>query len=146
MYAKKYTTMKKQNGTSFYTYYLNRRCLHCNEPIADQAHKTRTHCPREVMPDGTIKCCKDDRHTEINSKKNPPYRAIAKHHKKMHDNIEKLYKDKGALVCQADINNYGIILNRPLEFQRANGQYTFCFTGYKIKQLDQNNFKIEAYV
>jgi hypothetical protein len=137
--------MKNQNGMPNYTYRLNRRCLYCDEPIADQVHKLRKHCFREVLSDGSVSCCKDDRHTEINSKINPPYNAIIKHHKEMHFAIAQLLLEKGPLVDLTDLNNYGIILNRPVEIRKIHGIYVYFYVGFKIKQIVSNTFKIETH-
>jgi hypothetical protein len=136
--------MKNQNGMPVDTYKLNRRCLYCNEPIADQVHKLRKHCFREVMNDGSVLCCKDDRHIEINSKMNQPYKAIIKHHKKMQNAIRRLLEVKGPLVDLVDLNNYGIMLNRPLEICKIHNVYVYFFVNYKIKQIVSNCYKIET--
>ncbi len=126
-----------------YTYKLGRKCEHCDAPIADHIHKLRTHCPREVMPDGSIKNCKDDKHTEIKAKNNPPFDAISKHHKKMHCQINLLINKIGDEVSIEDLNKYGIQLHRPVQFRKEGDRFIYFFVGFKITQLGNNHYKIE---
>lgn len=128
-----------------YTYKLGRKCEHCDAPIADHIHKLRTHCPREVMPDGSIKNCKDNKNTEKKAKTNPPFNAIAKHHKKMHCQINLLINKIGDEVSIQDLNKYGIQLNSPVQFQKADGYFIFLFVGFKITQLANNKYRIEQH-
>jgi hypothetical protein len=101
------------------------------------------HCPREVLPNGSIKCCKDDRHSEIKAKKLPPYRAIARHHQKMHLRIDELLKEKGPNVSLNELNQYGIKLNCPVEIKSVNGHHAFHYVGFKITQTQDNKYIIE---
>jgi hypothetical protein len=135
--------MNDQDLKSYYTYYLNRKCLFCHKPIADQEHGSLFYCRRKILPDGTVGCCKDDFHIAKRKKVNPPYISIAKHHKTMDERIEYLFILKGERVTLEDINRYGIDLKRPVEIKRnAEGKITYFFVGYSITELNINLYKI----
>lgn len=127
-----------------YTYLEKRHCLYCGKAIADQEHKLLKFCPREEIPDGSVKCCKDDFHSEIRSKENRPFLDIFYHHKEMRKKISDLLKDKGQYVTAEDINRYGIKLDHPVRFRNENGNHIYDFVDYSIIK-NSNNFKIIYY-
>lgn len=135
--------MKRKDIYQYYTYELNRRCLYCGSPISDQTHKLRKFCPREVLPDHSIKNCKDDWHTNRKSKFDRPYRNLVQYHKKINRSILQLRKAKGDIVNAWDLNEYAIDLKEAIEKSNVEGIITFYFLKYKITALNTNRFKIE---
>lgn len=113
--------MKTDKFEEFYTYDKGRKCQNpeCDAPIPDQAHGLRLHCPREVLPDGSIKSCKDDSNTEKRKVKLSPYKELMKHYMTMDILIRRLLRRKGERVTLEDINRAGINLSRPAEFQEV---------------------------
>lgn len=128
-----------------YTYFDNRKCEYCYLPIPDQVSKSRKFCPREVMPDGSIKNCKDDFHSAKNRELENKLRRIGKFHRIMNERIEHLFIDKGENVLIQDLNKSGINLYRPIQFQYTNGMYKGWFLDYLIEHVNNNNFKISKH-
>lgn len=129
---------------SHYTYKLARKCLECKTPIGDQVHAARKFCTREVMPDGSVKSCKDRFHSSKRKNENAPYKQVLKHHKLMGQNIKELVKHKGANVSLEDIQRYGVILQQSVEYgYNENGSFSCIFIGFKITTTDYKQFKIE---
>jgi hypothetical protein len=138
--------MKNQDLGSFYTYYKNRKCLFCGNPIADQIHGLRKHCPRIILPDGTVGSCKDDKHIARRKTQDLPYNRLARHHKLMNERIADLMKTTGETVTLEDINRFGIILHRPVEIRKnKDGKYSYCFVEYTINESFNNQFKIKKH-
>jgi len=125
-----------------YTFLNKRACRFCKAPIADQASKAREFCPREVLPDGSIKNCKDDYHVEKNKELEARLRQLNIYQRKINERIELLLKTKGEYVKLEDINRSGINLYRPLQFQYINGMYRGWFLDFMIENTTDNNFKI----
>lgn len=128
---------------SFYTFNLNRNCLYCQKPIADQEHASLKFCRKKRLPDGTVGCCKDDFHTAKRKSLNPPYNSIVKHHKIMTKRIEYLIKAKSEKVTLEDLNRYGIDLMKPVQIIANNdGKTTYYFVGYSITEQGNDHYKI----
>jgi hypothetical protein len=130
---------------SFYTFKEGRKCLKCKIPIPDQVHKSRKYCVTKRLPDGTVASCKDDYHSPIRKLKNEPFEQMAKHHKLMYVQIEKLLKAKGENVSRELLNIWGIILRQPFQFDVENGKFIFYYHKYLIKDLGNNHYKIEKH-
>jgi hypothetical protein len=128
---------------SINTYNNKRSCLHCSTKIADQAHASTKFCPRKKLGDGTIQSCKDDFHSPKRKSANLPYKRIADYHKDAHRRIKSLLSAKGDTVSVEQINQYGIRLNRPVEFAVDSKQAaTYYFVEFAFSQLNNNQFKI----
>jgi len=127
------------------TYTLNRKCLHCNKPLADQEHGLQKFCPKENLQDGSIKNCKDEYWSKIRKEEMAPFIAIAYYQREQYENIDLLYKTKGDKVALEDLNQYGVNLYRPIEFKIEGKQYVFYFHKYCIKQLSDKFFKISTH-
>jgi hypothetical protein len=127
--------------------YLNKRkCLHCGTPIADQEHGSTKFCEREVMPDGTIKSCHDDYHSERRKKINAPFMQLAYHQKQNHLKIGRLLEEKGEKVSLEQIDAYQIDLSKPIQIGvDGNRQFIFYFHQFAIQQLPNNKFKISKH-
>lgn len=127
----------------YYTYYKERECRHCSEPIADQAHGLLEFCPREVLEDGTIKSCKDDYHTPRRKIKKAPFKGFMVHHEQMRNSLRKLLRRHGEWVNIELINSYGINLTRPAETAFADdGSKIFYFVEYAVVQTKHKHYKI----
>ena len=127
----------------YYTYNLGRECRHCTEPIADQVHGLREFCPREVLEDGTIKCCKDDYHTPIRKRRIEPYKGFVVHHEHMRNSLRYLLRSQGELVNIESINRYGINLSRPAETEfKEDGSRVFYFVEYAVIETKNKQYKI----
>src|SRR5213595_762691 len=101
-----------------FTYKLNRKCLHCGKPIADQVHASRKYCPRIALEGGGgVLSCKDDFNTKVNRPLNQPYKYFTQCHKGYHKAIKALLEHEGDKVTIELINRYGINLYRPFEFK-----------------------------
>lgn len=138
--------MNDQDLKSYYTYYLNRKCLFCHKPIADQEHASLKYCRWKILPNGTVGCCKDDFYIAKRKIVNPPYNSIAQHHKLMHERIEELLKVKGDTVTLEDINRYGIILQKAVEIRNnGNGSTVLFFVEYSIIKISNNQFNIKRH-
>jgi hypothetical protein len=124
------------------TYLQNRKCRHCNTPIADRQHKLQKFCPKETFPDGSVKNCKDEYWSQIRREEFSPFVAMAYFQRDQFNAIDLLFKSKGEKVSLEDINRFGINLFRPVELNNEGGQYTLYFHFYGISQLPNNEFKI----
>lgn len=134
------------NVMPHYSYANKRKCLLCETPIADQAHASTKFCPRFVLPDGTIKSCKDDYHSPLRKEKYEPYKRIADFQRETHKKIEALSMAKGEIVTIEQIDQYGINLHRPVQFEVDSMQKTtFYFIEYELKQLPNKQFKISKH-
>jgi hypothetical protein len=133
-----------ESELDFCTYYKGRQCQHCGKEISDQTHKAQIFCKREVLPDGSIKNCKDDHHVILRNLRNLPYKKIVNHYKEMDEQIEKLFDNYDEKISSELINRYGIKLHRPVEFEvdKKSNFYTFYFTRYAFKQISDTDFKI----
>lgn len=125
------------------TYNDNRKCLYCNTQIPDQKHASLKFCPRQVMQDRSVKSCKDDFNSRKRKVINEPYRRIVNFHKLMCSRINDLVrKTKGALVTAEHLNQWGIALNRPVQFSLEKGLYHFYFIKFLIKQISETEYQI----
>lgn len=130
----------------YYTYDNNRECLNCSAPIADQEHAATKFCERQVMPDGSIKSCKDDYHSAKNKEKNAPFLKLYNYHKKALEQIEKLQSHKGDTVTTEQLNQYGIRLDMPVKYDlNPAGKSTFYFIDYCFTRITQFTFKISRH-
>lgn len=134
--------MEEETG-NFYTFTMNRKCKHCNEPIADQEHALRKFCSKKILPNGRSKNCKD-RHNNANRKnENSKYNDLAKFHKKTDRSIAELMKSKGDTVTRDDLDYFKIDLRFPVEGRRTSkGQIKYYFICYIITQINTNQFKL----
>lgn len=134
----------KHQMNHYYTYYIERKCLKCKKAIPDQAHGLIKFCEREVLPDGSIKSCKDDFNAAKRKKKMGPYKAIGYYHKLMHDRIEILLREKGELVSLDEILSYGINLTRAVEsdYDQDEGDFIHYFVGYTFREYLEKEFLI----
>jgi hypothetical protein len=124
------------------TYVDKRKCLNCSKPIADQEHGLQKFCPREVLPDGSIKNCKDEYWSAIRREKMLPFIQFAYFQKDQCEIIGALAKRNQEYFSLEELNRHGINLHRPAFFKFENNQYEFYFHQYGIKQLPHNKFKI----
>jgi hypothetical protein len=124
------------------TYKSNRKCLQCGAAIADQEHGLQKFCAKQTLVDGSIKNCKDDYWSQLRKEEMTPYLKIAYFNRDQTERTALLYNTKGEKVLVEDLNQYGINLNRPVEFKLEKNKYTFYFHQYAIEQLPDNYFKI----
>ena len=129
------------------TYNLNRKCLNCRDPIADQTHALRKFCCREQLDDGTILCCKDDYNSAKRKEDKKPFKYFSMHQETMYKQLKLLYEKHGENVTHNHLTQFHIIVNRPAEFIiTENKIYTYYFVGYALKTEDHINFKIFKHV
>lgn len=128
-----------------YTYVQKRACRFCKAPIPDQVSKAREFCPREVLPDGSIKSCRDDYHVENNKELEARFRQLNIYHKRTNERIELLLKTKGEYVKLEDINRAGINLFRTLQFEYIEGMYRGWFLDFLIENISDQNFKLSKH-
>lgn len=126
------------------TFHDGRHCKHCGRPIPDQSHDSRDFCPREVLPDGSIKSCKDDYHSDERQKSEPPYRAATAFQKKMTGAIEALLMEKGPLVSVEEVNRRGIKLASAVETILEEPWPQFVFVHYSLALVSSNEIKIST--
>lgn len=126
-----------------HTYTQNRKCMNCNKPIADKEHGLQKFCPKEKLPNGTIKNCKDEYWSKIRKEEMEPFNVIAFFQRDQFKRLEMLIKEKGDLVTIEDINRFGVDLSRPVKFiLKQDRTYEFYFHKYVVHQLPNNQFKI----
>lgn len=124
------------------TFKLNRKCLYCSNPIADQEHAKRKFCPRIVLPNGIKVNCKDRYNSKRTKPINEPFKNMAKWQKYFHIRIKAMVEKEGTKVTLEMINRYSIKLNRPFEFDFSNSKFIFYYHKYAIEQIDNNTYKI----
>ncbi len=124
------------------TYILDRKCVNCNTPIADQIHANRKFCPRIILPDGTKVNCKDRHNSRRTKPINAPFKCMAKWQKYFYYKIKAMVEKEGPKVTLEIINRYGINLFRPFQFKVTNSKFTFYYHQYAIEQIDNNTYKI----
>jgi hypothetical protein len=129
----------------YYTYKQGRSCLKCKKPIPDQIHALRKYCANKRLPDGTVDSCKDDYHSPIRKRKNEPFQKMAAFQKAMYERIDRLFNAKGEIVTEEFLNRWGIVLQRPFEFNTKDGKYIFYYHQYSIKELGNKQFKISKH-
>ena len=129
--------------THEFTFLLNRKCLHCGNPIADHIHAKRKFCPRIILPGGVIINCKDKYNSKRSKPINEPFKLMAKWQKYYHEKIEAMVAKEGTKVTLEIINRYGINLHRPFEFKKSKESgFTFLYHRYAIEHVDSNTYKI----
>ena len=126
--------MKKKNEFDFYTYHENRKCKYskCQTPIADQEHATREFCPREELPDGSIKNCKDDYWAEIKKEANTIYKEMEMFHRLMSERLAHLYNLQLPEITVEILENMGIELSKSLLHFTEDTEVHFYFIDYKV--------------
>jgi hypothetical protein len=123
----------KLTMNNYYTYDQGRKCLHCNNPIADQIHKTRVYCPRVVLPDGSIQNCKDDYWAMLKSAEKNMDNLPAEYHKKIKETLAYLFDLNLPVMTYDILDSTGIRLDYSLHTaQNENGSMVFYFSGYAI--------------
>ena len=124
------------------TFIKNRMCRHCGKPIADQESAARIHCHKIILEDGSVQDCKDDYHSPRRKISEAPYKKIFDYHKEAHKRIGKLWRAKGENVTLEQLNQYGLQINRPVEFNIDQNQILTCyFVEFAITRL---NWKIQS--
>lgn len=117
----------------YYTYLNDRHCLHCGTPIPDQARKSRIYCVREVLPDGSIRNCKDDYWSPIRALQNTEEKRRLLYHQKISEVIGRLL---GLNLPEYDLNildNVEVRLDTSLRNEPLNDEtINFYFIDYCI--------------
>lgn len=126
--------MKKNYVFDFHTFFNNRKCkfLKCSAPIADQEHATREFCPRVVLPDGSIKNCKDDHWAEIKKEANSIYKEMELYHKMIADRLDHLFNLNLPNITLEIIESTGIELSKSLFHYTDNDISYFYFIDYFV--------------
>ena len=116
-----------------YTYFNNRKCEFCGEPIADQAKSTRTHCVYDNT-DGVIKDCKTAKARQNDEEERELFRKHREIIKGIDKSISKMVKEKGYVVDLDALKAYDIDLCLGLTMEiKLNGQFTSTYINYKIE-------------
>jgi hypothetical protein len=125
--------MKKVNF-DFYTYNDKRKCRYskCLAPIADQEHATRQYCPREELPDGSVKNCKDDYWAELKKEANTVYKEMELFHKLMEERLSHLYNLNLPEITIEIIESTGIELPKSLMHFSKDETCFFYFINYVV--------------
>src|SRR5690348_2877587 len=89
-----------------------RRCKHCKTPIPDDAHGLMEFCERVEQPDGSIKSCKDDYHTEQRRIDEERYRKLVARHKLLTTHLNGLLQAKGNIVTLDQLSQYEVRLQQ----------------------------------
>ncbi len=126
------------------TYYDGRECEHCGEPIADQAHKLRTHCRRTEDENGIIRNCKDDKNSESRKLAEEPYRWLTALQKRMFEALENLIIAFGDTVTIEQLNQYGVQLDKATTMTSQEGLWTFHFLHHTVEQQYNQTYKIKT--
>lgn len=114
-------------------YLRGRKCLHCQEPIADGEHERRIFCEKTTNPDGSKRDCKTDFHTQKNSDKKKADRATISSWKAIQERAIKMVTLKGAKVMTLDLNAYDIFLTEAIRKEvHADFSMTSYFRGFEI--------------
>ena len=126
--------MKNNPNFEFRTFFDNRKCKFskCQYPIADQEHATREYCPKEVLPDGTIKNCKDDYWAVIKKEANTIYKEMELFHKLMAERLDHLFSLNLPKITVDIIENTGIELSKSLFHFTENNISYFYFIDYAV--------------
>lgn len=125
------------------TFYKKRICRHCGKPIADQESAARIYCHKIILEDGSVQDCKDDYHAPRRKISDAPFKRIFDYHKEAHKRIGSLLTAKGSNVTTEQLNQFGIKLNRPIEFIiDKNHNITCFFVEFAITDLTNNQYKI----
>lgn len=128
------------------TYKQGRKCLHCETPIADQIHQGRKFCEREVLPDGSVKSCKDDFNARLRKERDKPFRQQNAFQKRLSLAIDNLYRTKGEHITVDDLERYEIWLKQALRHEpKGERLFNFHFTHHRLEQLSMTQFKIHPH-
>ena len=126
------TQIKTRFPSRGFTYYLNRKCEYCGEPIEDQARSNRKHCIPWKDEYGKTHTCRRLKHSVKHEQEDEllmEHNARAKNHHKM---IAKMLTDQGEQVTSEIIDAYGIRLTECLDFHFDGHQLTSYFLGFTI--------------
>ena len=125
--------MKKEEF-DFYTYNDDRKCRYskCQAPIADQEHATRQYCPREELPDGSVRNCKDDFWSDLKKEANTVYKEMELFHKLMEERLSGLYDLSLPEITLDIIESTGIELSKSLMHFSKEGISYFYFINYVV--------------
>lgn len=114
------------------TYFLNRKCEYCGEPIEDQARATRKHCHPWIDEFGVEHSCKRLKHAVKHEHEDEvllEYNARAKSHNKM---IAKMLADHGDFVTSQIIDSYGVSLREAIRCEFDGHQWISYFIDFTI--------------
>lgn len=120
----------KTEIANFYTYKNGRKCRHCGAPLADQLNKRREFCPREVLPDGTVKNCKDDYWSQIGELEKTPFQNMLHYHRSCSETLEHLYQLNLPQITLETLEQVGIDLCRCAKHEFVDGEDRFYYIGY----------------
>ena len=118
----------------FYTYEKNRKCKNpqCKAPIPDQEHATRQYCPRQELPDGSIKNCKDDFWSLMKKEAQSIYKEMEMFHKLMEERLSLLYDLKLPKITVDILDKTGIDLCNALLHCENDDIHKFYFLNYCV--------------
>jgi hypothetical protein len=125
------------------TFNDGRFCKHCGTPIADQEHKATEFCPREVLDNGTVKCCKDDYHAALRKVREEQYRKLTALQKQLFNAIEDLAAACGATVTVEQLNRYGVQLDKAVSLSKKEGLWIFFFPHHQLQQQANQTFTVK---
>lgn len=114
------------------TYFDNRKCHYCGEPIADQERKNRIHCPVSFDEYGNRIDCK---RKKFDLKHQPETETLQCHNARAKDYYQKIIKmraDHGEIVTSAIIDSYGIIITESDDYYFDGHELTSYFIGFAI--------------
>jgi hypothetical protein len=133
-----------KNESDFRTYQNGRICLHCFTDIPDQEHGARIFCPRVVLPDGSIKSCKDDYWAENRKNENSIYKIMNAFHAQARAVLMKLHQLHLPEITPEILDSAGIQLNKCLlHNMNETGEIIFHFLDYAVSvHPTLNNIKI----
>ncbi len=133
--------MKKNHDLDFYTYDDNRKCKYpkCQAPIADQEHASREFCSRVVLPDGSIRNCKDDYWAEVKKEANTIYKEMELYHKMIADRLDHLFNLNLPNITLEIIESTGVHLSKSLFHYTENDISYFYFIDYFVTYNPINN-------
>ena len=127
----------------YYTYLNDRHCLHCGTPIPDQARKSRIYCEREVLPDGSIRNCKDDYWSEIRSVITAEDNKLVAYHQQISQAIGSLMRLNLTEYEIDMLDNVGIRLDSFLQMESCeDGTVNFYFIDYCIN-VKTSDYKLK---
>lgn len=132
---------------SYPTYKIGRLCKYCEKPIADHEHATRIFCKRAVLPDGSIKNCKDDFWAENRKEKNDEFSRMMDYHKEIFEKLWFAYYLGQKQMTADELFKLGIHLSRRLDAKiNADGSHSHFFVGHElIVKTNSNIITIKKY-
>lgn len=116
-----------------FTYYLNRICRNCGDPIPDQEHATREFCREVMLPNGKMLDCKDVYWANKRKEEPDPFVLLVRYQKSISAILQMIWETNRDSITADELTELDIPLSRCLDRKvNDDGSLSHYYIGFEI--------------